>query len=369
MTNNTKTIELPSMLSFERKLETSDGLMFAGTWDDVGKPNTVKEIIKTDGKEFEKSRVIWEQIPIEKPRQNRGTKSMYAIRDKDEEKIEPNPVEGDDVTLPGQTDTLKLSFTMRVVGNLGKPFACNKPDFAEEIKKKVKEFKESESIYDLAFRYAYNIANGRFLWRNRFYVQKVEIQIRLYGEDTPLSFNAYDFSLKDFDLNKDDENLKKVAAAIRKGLAGDDDNSFTFMKVDAFVKLGDGQRVFPSQEMNMNMREKKKKLFQLDGTAAMHNVKIGNAIRTIDTWYGDTMLTKAEGKEKPKIVPVDVRVPIAVEPFGSVTQQGRAYRPSKNDLYTLLKRWVNGEVIEADQQKYVVANLIRGGVFGGDSEG
>ena len=200
MSKNTPTMEVPSILSFDRKLETSDGLMFAGNWDDVGKPNTVKKVKKNDGKDLEKSRVMWEQIPIEKPRKNRGTKSMYAIREKDEEKIEPNPVEGDDVTLPRQTDTLKLSFTMRVVGNLGEPFACNKPDFAKEIMKKVKEFKESESIHDLAFRYAYNIVNGRFLWRNRFYVQKVEIQIRLCGEETPLSFNAYDFSLKDFDF-------------------------------------------------------------------------------------------------------------------------------------------------------------------------
>ncbi len=77
------------------------------------------------------------------------------------------------------------------------------------------------------------------------------------------------------------------------------------------------------------------------------------------------------GKEPGDYDPVDVdaRVPIAVEPYGSVTQHGRAYRPSKNDLYSLMKSWVNGGAIEADQQKYVVANLIRGGVFGGDSEG
>ena len=362
-----KNTTLPSMLSFERKLETSDGLMFAGSWEDVGKENTVKEIQKVDGKEFVKSSVVWKQIPIEKPRQNRGTKSMYAIRDKDGEKIEPNPVEGDDATLPINKDTLKLSFTLRVIGNLGEPFACNKPDFARPLNNRVNEFKESENIDDLAFRYAYNIANGRFLWRNRVGAERVKIHVRFHGEEAPLTFNAYDFSLKDFDKNQEDESLKKVAEAIKKGLAGDDDSSFVFMKIDAFVKLGEGQHVFPSQEMNIG--EKKKKLFQLDGTAAMHNVKIGNAIRTIDTWYGDKMLIKAEGKGKTETVDVDVRVPIAVEPYGSVTQHGRAYRPSKNDLYTLMKSWVNDAALEADQQKYVVANLIRGGVFGGDSEG
>lgn len=348
MTKNTPTMALPSMLSFERKLETSDGLMFAGNWDDKDQQEK------------------WSSIPIVK-RQNRSTQSAYGIDDL--KMTAPNPVssDSDDSNLPIDKDTLKLSFTLRVVGQLGKPFACNKPDFSRTIDQKVKEFKESVSIYDLAFRYSYNIANGRFLWRNRVGAEGVEIEVRLHKEETSLTFNSYDFSLKDFDKNKDNESLKKVAEAIREGLASDDDTSFVFIKVNAFVKLGEGQHVFPSQEMNMG--EKKKKLFQLDGTAAMHNVKIGNAIRTIDTWYGDKMLIKAEGKGKTDTVDVDARVPIAVEPYGSVTQHGRAYRPSKNDLYSLMKSWVNGGAIEADQQKYVVANLIRGGVFGGDSEG
>jgi len=342
-------INLPSMLSFERKLETSDGLMFAGNWDDKD--------------QHEK----WSSISIVK-RQNRSTQSAYGIDDI--KKTAPNPVssDSDDANLPIDKDTLRISFSLRVVGNLGEPFACNKPDFAKAIHGKIKAFKESDDdINDLAFRYAYNIANGRFLWRNRVGAEKVEIQVRLQKEKTLLTFNAYDFSLNAFEKNKENESLKKVVEAIRTGLAGDDENSFTFMKVDAFVKLGDGQHIFPSQEMNMG--EKKKKLFQLDGTAAMHNVKIGNAIRTIDTWYGDTMLIKTEGKGKTETVDVDARNPIAIEPYGSVTQHGRAYRATKNDLYTLIKNWVNDKDIKVDQQKYVVANLIRGGVFGGDSEG
>ncbi len=349
MSNNTPKMALPSMLSFERKLETSDGLMFAGSWNEKN--------------EQEK----WEAIHIVK-RQNRSTQSAYGIDDV--KKTAPNPVssDSDDTNLPIlDRDTLRLSFSLRVIGNLGEPFACNKPDFAQAIYERVKEFKESESIHDLAFRYAYNIANGRFLWRNRVGAEKAIIQVRLHNEETLLTFNAYNFLLKNFAESKENESLKILAEGIRKGLVSNNDSSYVFMKVDAFVKLGEGQHVFPSQEMNMG--EKKKKLFQLDGTAAMHNVKIGNAIRTIDTWYGDTMLIKAEGKGKTEIVDVDVRIPIAVEPYGSVTQHGRAYRPSKNDLYTLMKNWVNGVPIEPNQQKFVVANLIRGGVFGGDSEG
>lgn len=353
----TTTIKLPSMLSFERKLEASDGLMFAGNWVDKK-----KEYLND-----EKKTEAWKAIKITS-RFNRATKSMYSIRDKDKEKIEPNLAEGDDANLPMDKDTLKVSFTLRIIGNLGKPFACNKPDFASAIEQKVTEFKSSDSLDDLAFRYAYNIANGRFLWRNRVCAEQVMIFVGI-GEDKDLEFNAYDFSLQEFDANKDDKNLGKLSEYIKQGLIGDE-NTYKMITVYAFVKLGSGQHVFPSQEMNMG--EKKKKLFQLNSCAAMHNVKIGNAIRTIDTWYGDTMLIKTEGKGKTETVNIDsdIKYPIAIEPYGSVTQHGRAYRPTTNDLYSLMLNWVNGKDGDnQDDQKYIVANLIRGGVFGGDSEG
>lgn len=355
MTNNNSTISLPSMLSFERKLETSDGLMFAGNWNDL----------------HNNEQNNWQPISIV-PRQNRSTQSAYGIDDS--KKMEPNPVssDSDDANLPLDKDTLKVSFTLRMVANLGNPFACNAPDFATAIEKKVKEFKDSRGIKKLVLRYAYNIANGRFLWRNRVGAEKIIIQVYLNGEETPFTFNAYNFSLNDFNKNCDDKSVEKLAAAIEKGLSSDERNegkNFVFLKIDAFVKLGKGQHIFPSQEMNMG--EKKKKLFQLNHCAAMHNVKIGNAIRSIDTWYGDTMLIKAEGKGKTATVKIEssIKQPIAIEPYGSVTQHGRAYRPSKIDLYTLMLNWVNDRDIDDDQQKFVVANLIRGGVFGGESEG
>lgn len=346
-----KKIPLPSMLSFERKLECSDGLMFSGNWSD---DNTQQE--------------NWQPIPVV-PRQNRSTQSAYGIKDVD--KTKPNPVssDSDDANLPIDKDALKVSFTLRIVGNLGKPFACNKPDFAAAIEEKVTAFNQSESVEELAFRYAYNIANGRFLWRNRVGVEQVEIIVKQKENEESLKFNAYDFSLNDFERNSDNSDLATLANLIKKGLLGDDE-TFVLVNVDAYVKLGKGQHVYPSQEMNMG--EKKKKLFQLNKCAAMHNVKIGNAIRTIDSWYGDTMLIKAEGKDKTDTVAIDseVKSPIAIEPYGSVTQHGRAYRPTKIDLYTLMMDWINkDDGIEENQQKFVVANLIRGGVFGGDAEG
>lgn len=97
--------------------------------------------------------------------------------------------------------------------------------------------------------------------------------------------------------------------------------------------------------------KKSKYLYQVNGIAAMHSQKIGNALRTIDTWY--------PGAEE--------LGPIAVEPYGSVTSRGTAYRQPKEklDFYNLLDGWMLKDNLPAvEQQHYVMATLVRGGVFG-----
>jgi CRISPR-associated protein Csy3 len=319
----TKEIKLPSMLSFERKLETSDALMTAGTWSNKD--------------------TLWENTKISVlPRTLRGTKSQFNL---DKGGREDNNIsEGDDAYLPSDLDTLKVSFTLRAIGSLGVPFGCNDPDFTGAIKEKVSAYK-SQGLKELAYRYAYNIAAGRFLWRNRVGAEQLHIQVKM-NEQEVVSFNGYDFSLKNFESQQDNRDLMKVANAIFEGLNSDE--QFVCLTIDAYVKLGKGQHVFPSQEMNMG--EKKKVLFKLDNCAAIHSVKIGNAIRTIDDWYDNA------------------EFPIAVEPFGAVTQQGQAYRKTKTDLYTLMMKWVNDKEVSENDKNFVLANLIRGGVFGGKSE-
>ena len=316
-------IELPNLLSFERKLENSDALMFSGNWTQQDKED-------------------WQPIKII-PRLNRSTQSAQGISD--DKKTQPNPVasSNDDANLPLEHDTLKLSFTLRLIGNLGLPFACNSPDFETAIKQKVDEFKQTEMLDELSKRYAYNIANGRFLWRNRVGAKNITIKVKIDRQDSDeksksLTFDAYKYSLNNFE--NADKDIIKLAEAIKEGLSS---HTFIFISVDAFVELGSGQRVFPSQEMNMG--EKRKVLFKIHDQAAMHNVKVGNALRTVDDWYPNA------------------EFPIAAEPFGAVTQRGQAYRKSKIDLYTLMVAWVNDDKLSDEDKAYVVANLIRGGVF------
>jgi len=110
--------------------------------------------------------------------------------------------------------------------------------------------------------------------------------------------------------------------------------------------------------MNMEKSEKGKVLYKLnEGTdheiAAMHSQKIGNAIRTIDNWYSQA----------------DKSDPIAIEPYGSVTVRGRAYRPlNHGSFYKVLDNWMNDKEPSETEKHYMIATLIRGGVFSGEKK-
>lgn len=313
-------IKIPTVLAFERKLENSDALMYSGNWNNID--NTESE--------------NWQPIKIT-DRRNRAVKSNFKAgtteKDIQEEAGKPNLVWGDEASLPLELnhDTLKVSWTLRILGDLQTPSTCNDPEFEERFKEIVKSYTDKYKFEKLAKLYAENIMNGRFLWRNKASAEEIKILVKLKDTDKELNIEA----------------LTKI---IQQGLNGE---VFSFVKIDAFAKLGAGQRVWPSQEMRTNIPkgEKSRWLFQLDGFAAMHSQKIGNAIRTIDTWYNDT----------------DNATPIAVEPYGSVTHRGKAYRASGNDFKKLLIKWINDkddkELIE-NKKHFIVAVLIRGGVFG-----
>jgi len=326
------TLILPRVLAFDRKLEPSDALLKSGHWENL-----------LDDK-------LWQPIKLF-PRRNLAVKSNFKPEVlADEEELQkqikqPNLAWGDDAKLDDPDDTLKISFSLRVVSGLGKPSACNKPEFEDALREKVGNYAKL-NLDALANRYAYNIANGRFLWRNRVGAQSIMVVVTHPNLREPLKFNSYDFKLKK--TTSDDVSVKKLATIIKEGLVGDHNIALT---INAFVRLGTGQRVWPSQEMVLDLSpgEKSKYLFSLNGVAAIHCEKIGNALRTIDDWY-------------PKYA--ETNLPIAIEAYGSVTQKGEAFRAARNDFKTLLLKWLNDETLSEDDKLFVVAMVIRGGVFG-----
>lgn len=351
-TKNTDSLKTASVLAFERKLDPSDATFSAGNWADRA------------------SSATWPSVDV-REKAVRGTISNRQPAGTDPSKLNakmdvPNLQRVDVATLPPTADTLQARFTLRVLGGAGTPSACNSTAYLHKLLSVLKSYAEVSGFGELARRYAYNLANARFLWRNRVGAEMVEVQIRHVQNGMVAQswvFNALDLSLRNFDVPTANTGaLAELAQVIEQGLTGE---KFVLLEVTAFARVGDGQEVFPSQELILDKGSstagvKSKTLYTVGdthekrGVAAIHSQKIGNAIRTVDTWYPDE-----EG--------LGQIAPIAVEPYGSVTSQGKAYRQpkAKMDFYSLLDAWVlKDQPPVSVQQHYVIANLIRGGVFG-----
>lgn len=337
MSNQLKTA---SVLAFERKLDVSDALMFSGKWE-------------------ERDTDSWQPIAI-REKSVRGTISnRLKAKDQDPAKLDaaienPNLQTVDVATLSADQDTLKVQFTLRVLGGVGEPSACNEAAYREKLLDTVSGYIQTTGLSELARRYAANLANARFLWRNRVGAEQVEVCIARLQDGQPAarwSFDALEHSLLDLQASPAETSaLSEVADLIEAGLTG---KEHVLLQITAFARIGDGQEVFPSQELILDKgsSKKSKTLYDVAGVAGIHSQKIGNALRTIDTWY-------PEASENG---------PIAVEPYGSVTTQGRAYRQPKEkiDFYNLLDNWVlKDKEPDVEQQHFVIATLIRGGVFG-----
>lgn len=330
-----------SVLAFERKLDPSDAVFHAGRWDDSSQSHA------------------WPPVTV-REKSVRGTISnRLKAKDQDPAKLDaaienPNLQTVDVAALPAEADTLKVQFTLRVLGGAGTPSACNSAAYQAKLLATVQGYVQQHGFGELARRYAANLANGRFLWRNRAGAEQVEVTVEQMQNGQAAhtwSFDALALNTRAVDaINTGAKDLDELGQAIADGLAG---SQHVLLRITAFVRQGAGQEVFPSQELILDKDSagKSKTLYHVDGVAAIHSQKIGNAIRTIDTWY--------EGAEE--------LGPIAVEPYGSVTTQGKAYRQPKQklDFYTLLDNWLlKDQVPPAEQQHFVMAVLIRGGVFG-----
>lgn len=236
----------------------------------------------------------------------------------------------------------------------GKMMRATFTDFVERAK-------TSAGILEVARRYARNLANGRWLWRNRSIARAIGIEVT--GKNGVIAtFDARAVPLNTFGDYSEGE--IKVAEEIVKQMRG---KSLDGLTVTARITLPTqgAVEVFPSQ----NYVENKPKGFarplyklghpepadrsevqdtRVMGRAALRDQKIFNAIRTIDTWYPAFDETG---------------FPIAVEPLGASLAQQEFYRAGKASSFDMLKRLAQIDPDSAEGM-FCIAALDRGGVYG-----
>jgi CRISPR-associated protein Csy3 len=335
---------IASVLAFEKKLVPSDGYMYGTSWDSKSDVTPLslreKSVRGTISNRFNKA----------------DSKAFLDDPMKLDAKVEsPNLQRVDACALEPQQDTLKLHFTLKVLSGITQPSACNNTLFKQSYSTAAKTYIDKHGFMELATRYTTNIANARFLWRNRIGAERIEVQVNAKNKAVNQSwtFNATKFTLREFDSSNAE--VSELAALIANVLASEDE--FLLLDVSCYVQVGNAQEVYPSEELVLDKGkgEKSKILYAVNDIAAMHSQKIGNAIRTIDTWYPDFSDQEQSAG------------PIAIEPYGAVTNLGRAYRTPKDkqDFYTFFDAWARGEQLaRVEDEHYVMAVLVRGGVFG-----
>ena len=204
----TNTLKTASVLAFERKIDPSDALFAAGTWAQRSTSQT------------------WPAVEV-RAKSVRGTISnRLKTKDQDPAKLDaaiesPNLQTVDVSMLPADADTLKVSFTLRVLGGTGTPSACNSADYQAKLLATVQTYAKTPGFGELARRYAHNLANGRFLWRNRLGAEQIEVQVAQLADGQAVqrwTFDALAHSLRDFDASSAE--LTQLAALLEQGLGG-----------------------------------------------------------------------------------------------------------------------------------------------------
>lgn len=332
---------IASVLAFEKKLVPSDGYMYGTSWE---------------ARNEEASSLTLKEKSVRGTISNRlkaAVKNDPAKLNAEVEKANLQKV--DACSLAPEQDTLKLTFTLKVLGGITTPSACNNAEFKQSFSTAAQSYIDKHGFTELAHRYATNLANARFLWRNRVGAENIEVQVNAVNKGATQSwvFDATQFSTRHFD-NKDQQ-ITSLAERIALALSSAED--FLMLEINCFVQMGKAQEVYPSEELVLDKGkgEKSKILYDVNGNATMHSQKIGNALRSIDTWYSEFADKDTSAG------------PIAIEPYGAVTNLGKAYRTPKDgqDFYTYFDAWARGEKLDdVNNEHYVMATLVRGGVFG-----
>ncbi|WP_319561094.1 type I-F CRISPR-associated protein Csy3 [Marispirochaeta sp.] len=329
-----------SVLAFEKKMVPSDGYMYGTQWENRESVTPLKLKEKSvRGTISNRLKPAIQNDPVK--------------LNKEVEKANLQTV--DSCALQPDQDTLKLHFTLKILGNIHVPSACNNALFKQSYAKAAKGYVANEGFNELSRRYALNIANARFLWRNRIGAEDIEVIVKALNKDAEQEwiFDSIKYSPRDMEIS--DAAIESLSERIASALASED--GYLLLEITCFAKAGKSQDVYPSEELVLDKGKgnKSKVLYHVDGIAAMHSQKIGNALRTIDTWY-------------PEFSDPELSIgPIAVEPYGSVTNLGKAYRTPKDkkDFYTLFDSWARGSSLSCpEDEHYVMAVLVRGGVFG-----
>jgi CRISPR-associated protein Csy3 len=344
---------LPSIFSVQRCMIISDAEMFNRIPDSAGG---------------------FKETPIQVIRH--GILGTQNVVGKDKDVKNPQRTESAK-TDPGATGMV-VEFSMSTITLDNAVFACNQNDFRASVQGFIERFKSSGELREICNRYARNILNGRWLWRNRILGQNITVTVTCGNEQIMSDATARPHST----FGDYTDNEKKLGDLLMLSLT-EKPMQFVVTGTVDFGMAGSFE-VFPSQnyvsdkpkgfarslyKLSRISRQDLIRIMSKDdadtysgdiidmGNAAIRDQKIGNAIRTIDTWY--------EGGND--------ATPIPVEPKGANIETNEVKRGGKNSLFETIIAVddivpaKDGEPLGQDAM-FILANLVRGFLAGEKDE-
>lgn len=374
----------PSTLAFTRSLEPSLFAFFAENSQDKTEPKqpvlVVEEALRGTISNYMDSSVL----------------NAHLAKANDE-KSEKNPRNAnlqsvEKACLPIGLDTLVAEGHISFLANTAHSCMSNDPGFMHTYGPYHQLFTELGGWKILAERYVMNMVNGRWLWRNRTQVAQAEngslnimlnykpasaetaINIGIDALTIPANQCLQISAIKDAQQR---EQLSLLTDHIANALSAQGDDAWKQglrIGLTAKAVIGKGATVYPSQEFatsadkNAEGRDISKILAKrrIDTDryqAILHEQKVGNAIRTIDTWYDSNI--------------GDARA-IAAEPYGVVTTESAIYRDGKDKnsrhFYQIIGK-LDQELSRLQKDKqltpddyFFMSVIARGGVLGGEGK-
>ena len=297
-----------------------------------------------------------------------GTQSQYGAKKKGAN----NPQRIEIAYLPKGCDSLRIVFGLTIArgSNYGME-SCNLAPVHARITELHSIYNKHGGYAFLAEKYVNQLANGSFMWRNKYgtgLVVKAELIDEVETQTGKLAAGTV------LDLS-DSQDKKVLVELVGKALGGD--LALFRTTITGEIKLVEEAQVYPSQDMVIDADKYGVGRILAkddDSNALIHSQKIGNALRTIDIWHKDSTI----GED----------TPIPVEPYGTVLRQGGySTRETVNGFYDYLTALVDldseapivkaiseatdfdsltrdPKTLPGEDVHFFMAILIRGGVFG-----
>lgn len=358
-TNLVPGTELPSVLSFRRSIECGDATMSGAVAGGGSIPLDVYLHGQRPTKSFAASKADGD---------TQGAGANEAS----------NLVYGERAKLPASAEALQVNLQLKVLKINSEPDACNDPAWFHSLSERLQDARSSPAFEHIARCYAYAIANGAWLWRNRDVADDLSITVKYgYSGGDPTTFvvaDALDWPLRAVATASEKAEGKQAPYEQKANYPGFGEFSKAVeaalrglsrplrIAVEARIGMAPGQDTWPSQLYIPGGRKVGKvpvgrNLFRVggaeDGPVGLTAEKITNALRTFDNSHAHD----AFGDE---IIPI--------EPNGGSLRFGLNLRNGQNKFYKLVPRWLSGEVLPIEEEAYMLSCFIRGGVFGAERE-